>query len=117
MLLGLHDLRPWSPTSGAPKLIELDARTPRAVIIPVGVAHGLYFPEPSLLIQGASHYWDADDELGCRWNALELRLAWPVQSPTLSERDATAGDYSDLVEAFLETWSVVHGPPAGRTGR
>jgi dTDP-4-dehydrorhamnose 3,5-epimerase len=115
MLLGVHDLRPWSPTSGASELIELDARAPCAVIVPVGVAHGLYSPEPSLLVYGASHYWDPGDELGCRWNAPELRLAWPVQSPILSERDTAAGDYSGLVEAFLGRWSVVHGPP--RTGR
>jgi dTDP-4-dehydrorhamnose 3,5-epimerase len=117
LLLGLHDLRPWSPTSGASGLIEIDAGTPRAVIVPTGVAHGLYFPEPSLLVQGASHYWHPDDELGCRWNAPELRLAWPVRAPILSERDATAGDYSSLVGAFLRAWSVVHGSPPGRSGR
>ena len=117
MLLGLHDLRPWSPTSGASQLIELDASVPRAVIVPVGVAHGLYSPEPSLLVYGASHYWDPSDELGCRWNCDELRLAWPAIAPTLSERDATAGDYPGLVEAFLRTWSVVHGPPPDRSGR
>jgi dTDP-4-dehydrorhamnose 3,5-epimerase len=117
ILLGLHDLRPWSPTSGASQLIELDASVPRAVIVPVGVAHGLYSPEPSLLVYGASHYWDPNDELGCRWNSEELRLAWPATTPTLSERDATAGDYPDLLEAFLRTWSIVHGSPPDRSGR
>jgi dTDP-4-dehydrorhamnose 3,5-epimerase len=117
MLLGLHDLRPWSPTSGASELIALDARAPRAVIVPVGVAHGLYSTEPSLLVHGASHYWDADDDLACRWNAPELRLTWPVQSPVLSERDTTAADYSSFVKAFLAKWVAVHDSTPGRTRR
>ncbi len=117
MLLGLHDLRPWSSTSGASELIELDARAPRAVIVPAGVAHGLYSTEPSLLVHGASHYWDATDELACRWNAPEIGLGWPVRSPILSERDATAADYSGFVEAFLAKWAAVHGSTPGRTQR
>jgi dTDP-4-dehydrorhamnose 3,5-epimerase len=46
MLLGLHDLRPDSETRGLGTIIELSAERPSSVVIPVGVAHGFYFPEP-----------------------------------------------------------------------
>ncbi len=113
MLLGLHDLRPWSPTVGSSQLLELDARTPRAVVVPVGVAHGLYAPEPTVLVYGTSRYWDPNDELGCRWNSPELRLSWPTTAPTLSERDATAGDYPSLVQEFLQAWLSAYGSVPG----
>lgn len=109
LLVGLHDIRPWSATFGASEIIELDARAPCALVVPTGVAHGLYSPEPSLLVYGASRYWDKDDEIGCRWNDPRLRLSWPTTSPILSERDTTAADYPSFVQTFMRAWSSAHG--------
>jgi dTDP-4-dehydrorhamnose 3,5-epimerase len=53
MVVGLHDMRPASPTAGASCLFELDAHEPRAVVVPPGVAHGLYFVRP----EGVCHQW------------------------------------------------------------
>jgi dTDP-4-dehydrorhamnose 3,5-epimerase len=108
MLIGLHDLRPWSPTFRASELLEVEAAAPQAVIVPVGVAHGLYFPEASLLVYGASEYFDPRDELACRWNAPSLGLPWPTTSPILSERDATSGDYASFLQDFRRAWSLAH---------
>lgn len=109
MLLGLHDMRPWSRTAGTSYQIEIGARTPRAVVIPIGVAHGFYFPEPSVLVYGASLYWDPADEIACRWNCAELGFSWPTTAPILSERDAQAPDYAAFTETFLQSWRHVHG--------
>jgi dTDP-4-dehydrorhamnose 3,5-epimerase len=111
MVLGLHDLRPWSPTARASCLTEIDASAPCAVVIPVGVAHGFFFPVPSVVVCGVSHYWDPADELGCRWDAAELNLAWPTRAPVLSDRDATAGDYAAFCKLFTDAWRE-----AGETG-
>src|SRR5262249_4911308 len=43
--VGLHDLRPGSPTNGEGRIVELAAATPSALVIPQGVAHGFYFHE------------------------------------------------------------------------
>lgn len=102
MLLGLHDLRSESATRGTSWLIEIDAQQPQAVAIPVGVAHGFYFPVASVLVYGVSHYWDPADELGCRWDAAELNLAWPTRAPILSQRDAEAADYATMCRLFFE---------------
>jgi dTDP-4-dehydrorhamnose 3,5-epimerase len=117
MTLGLHDLRPWSPTAGASARMEIVAAIPRAVVIPPGVAHGFYFSEPSMHVYGVSSYWDPNDEIACRWDAAELGLAWPTSAPILSERDKEAPDYAACVDAFLRTWSRIHGSlPAGGAG-
>ena len=46
LILGLRDLRPSSPSHGLSVLLTLSAEDPHLVVIPVGVAHGFYFPGP-----------------------------------------------------------------------
>lgn len=103
MLLGLHDVRPDSPTRGQSIVIELTGHAPRAVTIPPGVTHGFFFPEPSLHIYAVSHYFNPEDELGCRFDSHELGLKWSVASPLLSKRDVEAGSYGEMVADFLGT--------------
>lgn len=105
MLLGLHDVRADSPTRGQSIVVELTGDAPRAVTIPPGVTHGFFFPELSLHIYAVSHYFNPEDELGCRFDSPELGLKWPVASPLLSKRDAEAGSYSEMVADFLGTGS------------
>lgn len=112
MLLGLHDLRPSSPTARLSSLTEFEGHAPSGVVIPAGVAHGFYFLERSIVLYGLARHWDASDELTCRWDSKELALAWPTRAPILSERDADAGDYAALCAAFEHAWTAM---PATRT--
>ncbi len=95
MLLGLHDLRPDSPTAGCSALFSVRAAE-EGIVIPPGVAHGFWFSAPSLLIYGVTHEWDVADELGCRYDDEGLGLAWPCSTPELSPRDVVAGDLNSL---------------------
>lgn len=88
--VGLKDLRRGSPTEGDAAVVEMRADKLQAIRIPRGVAHGFYFLEPSLHLYAVSHYWNLDDELGCRWDDPELQIPWSPERPILSERDATA---------------------------
>jgi dTDP-4-dehydrorhamnose 3,5-epimerase len=101
LVLGLHDLRPDSPTQGVSCFVTLDGDAPRAAAIPPGVCHGFYFPEPTVHVYGVSHYWNPTDELGCRWDAPELGLDWPTTTPTLSAKDRDAMSFSGLRAAYL----------------
>lgn len=109
MLLGLHDLRPKSPTVHRSSMIDLAGEMPAGAVIPAGVAHGLFFPEQSTVLYGLSRHWDGSDELLCRWDAKELALAWPTRAPVLSERDATAGGYDEWRAAFEVAWARAQG--------
>jgi dTDP-4-dehydrorhamnose 3,5-epimerase len=88
--IGLRDLRPGSPTEGIVALVDMAGDHPTALTIPPGVAHGILFHQPSTLLFAVSHYWDPDDEIACYWDDPELGIPWPVVSPRLSQRDASA---------------------------
>ena len=87
-IVGLHDLRPGSPTRGRAAMLELRGEEPTAVIIPPGVGHGFLFLTPSIYVVGTSHCYDPTDELGCHWRDPDLGFTWPAASAQLSARDA-----------------------------
>lgn len=102
LVLGLHDLRPDSPTTGRSALLTIDADAPRAVAIPPGVCHGFWFPVPSVHLYGVDSYWNVADELGCRYDDPALGLDWGLDgAPLLSERDQGAPDLATMRAAYL----------------
>lgn len=105
MVLGLRDLRPDSPTRHRSQVIQIRAGS-LAVVIPPGVAHGFYFPEPSLTIYGVTHEWSTADELGCRWDDPALGLDWPCSNPLLSARDRVAGTLAELEQQVSAAMSA-----------
>lgn len=105
MLVGLKDLRLNSPTYGSTALLELTAEQLSAVMIPPGVAHGFYFPEPALHVYAVSHYWDTGDELGCRWDDPNLGIPWPCDAPLISPRDAALPDLATLTRQLNQKLS------------
>ena len=109
MVMGLHDMRPWSPTHKLSCMVELAEDRPQAVVTPPGVAHGFCFLTPAMHVYGVSHYWDKADEIALRWDCAELGLTWPTTAPLLSERDQAALDYAGGTERFLRTWQAMHG--------
>jgi dTDP-4-dehydrorhamnose 3,5-epimerase len=102
MILGLHDPRRGSASFGRSILLRLEASDPHLVVVPPGVCHGFYFPEPSMHTYGVSLAWDGKDEFGCAWDDAALGFAWPCEAPILSERDQTAGAYADLCAILQE---------------
>ena len=99
MVVGLHDLRQLSPTTGVSAVVTLKGTERAALRIPTGVAHGFYFPEPSVHVYSVSAYWDRADELGCRWDDPSLNLRWPMASrPLLSDRDRVLPSLEALLE-------------------
>jgi dTDP-4-dehydrorhamnose 3,5-epimerase len=99
LVLGLADARPDSPTFRSTELHRVPALS-ALVRVPVGVAHGFYFEEPTTMVYAVSDYWDTADELGCRWNAPDLGIDWPgtAVDPELSARDQRAGSFIQMVE-------------------
>ncbi len=98
MTVGLCDLRRTSPTYRSATAIELTANPAQALLIAPGVAHGFHCAEPVIHLYGVTHYWDPEDELGCRWSDPELGIPWSIQNPVLSARDAGLPSLARLVE-------------------
>lgn len=97
MRLGLLDLRADSPTAGAGCTLDLEGDGMQLVTIPPGVAHGFYFPVPSMHVYAVDRVWDPADELGCRWDDPELELDWRMERPVrISQRDEQLGSLAAL---------------------
>lgn len=98
--VGLCDLRRGSPSFGRSDMVELDASCLVGLFIPHGIAHGFCFTEPSILLYSVTHFFNPDDELGCHWADPDLGITWPIDDPTLSSRDESAGSLAELMLAF-----------------
>ncbi len=101
-LIGLTDIRPDSPTAGQTELLSLRSDRLQGLSIPPGVAHGFYFTEPSAHVYAVSHYWNRDDELGCRWDDPALGIPWPMSEVILSQRDADLPPFDRFQSEMLE---------------
>ena len=73
--IGLRDLREKSPAFRQTSRVTLHGVQPTVVFIPPGVMHTFYAAtEPTLVIVGTTHEYDADDEIRCRWQDAGLDL-------------------------------------------
>ena len=103
LILGLHDIRSGSSTYKQSFIIELKGSNPQRCLIPIGVAHGFYFPEETMYLYGLSQEWSAKERLGCGWDDENVNISWPIeQPPSLSPRDANPMGYQEMVAGFEE---------------
>ncbi len=85
---GLADIRPGSPTSGATETVEMGGDNQLGLFIPCGVAHGFVALTDATLTYIVDNYYDSADEFGVAWNDPQLNVAWGIEEPILSRRDA-----------------------------
>lgn len=82
------DIRRGSPTYGQWVGEVLAAGNGRMLYIPPGFAHGFcVLSESATLIYKCTDTYDPRCEQGIIWDDPEIGIAWPVESPILSERD------------------------------
>lgn len=93
---GLFDMRPHSPTYGATQTIEMGEENQLGLFIPIGVAHGFVTLTDATLTYIVDNYYDSYDEFGVAWNDPEVGLAWGVESPVVSGRDAANPLWKDI---------------------
>ena len=98
------DLRRGSPTFGEHVAVELDDVTHRQVYVPAGFAHGFcVLSEVADVCYRVDAYYDPALERGLAWDDPGLGIAWPVEHPTLSERDR-ANPRLDELPVELTNW-------------
>jgi dTDP-4-dehydrorhamnose 3,5-epimerase len=85
----LHDFRPWSSTRGRHASIEVSGDHLQSIVIPPGIGHAFWFPEPSDFVLGTSHYYDPDDELTCDRSDPALCLATLLPEAIASQTGRT----------------------------
>lgn len=85
------DVRVGSPTFGLWTSAELSEQNHRQMYIPPGFAHGFCVTSPTAHV----HYkctalYDPKSELSLRYDDPDIGIDWPVESPTVSEKDGQA---------------------------
>jgi dTDP-4-dehydrorhamnose 3,5-epimerase-like enzyme len=96
----LKDARRSSPSFGAEMGFYADAFPDSSILVPIGVAHGVYFETDGILLYGLSNAYDGRGELACRWNDRDIRSPWPATTPLLSEKDTSAGSFREMAAAI-----------------
>lgn len=93
------DLRVGSPTFCQSVAVELSDENARQLFVPVGFGHGfLTLSELAEVQYKCSGYYNRAAEGAVRWDDPELAIAWPLSTPTLSERDRQAQSMADYCE-------------------
>jgi dTDP-4-dehydrorhamnose 3,5-epimerase len=118
VFIALRDIRRQSPTFGVTTAFEWQTTDGIAIPIPAGVAHALYFLEPSMLVFGLSRYWAAElDTLGCHWRELDPALPWPASTASVSARDSAAGSLARMIADYEQVVELVGSLPAASPSR
>jgi dTDP-4-dehydrorhamnose 3,5-epimerase len=115
--VGLHDLRPDSPTYGDGQLVRLSGDEPCGLTIPSQVVHGWIAERPTAHLQAVSESYatyGGDDNHGCRWDDPDLGFTWPMSPTLISERSAAFGTLSEL-RTIVEALGL-RAATAGRVG-
>src|SRR5438477_5458523 len=83
------DLRLNGPSFGKSGAVTLSRDNKRQFYIPPGFAHGfLVLSETAMFHYKCTDFYSPKDELTIRWDDPALEIAWPIQNPIVSEKDA-----------------------------
>ncbi|MFL2936242.1 MAG: dTDP-4-dehydrorhamnose 3,5-epimerase [Myxococcota bacterium] len=85
------DVRTDSPTFGHWVGVELSAENQTQFYIPAGMLHGfVVLSEEAEVEYKCSDFYHPESEVSVLWNDPAIGVAWPIEDPTLSERDQNA---------------------------
>ena len=85
------DVRMGSPTFGHWIGAELSAENQTQFYIPAGMLHGfVVLSEEAEVEYKCSDFYHPESEVSVLWNDPTIGVAWPIEGPTLSDRDQNA---------------------------
>ncbi|WP_421945864.1 dTDP-4-dehydrorhamnose 3,5-epimerase family protein [Pedobacter sp.] len=89
------DLRPESETFGQYFEMELNDKTPKALYIPKGCAHGYKVLEDNTItMYCATKVHSAEYDLGIKWDS--FGYDWKIDNPILSDKDLNLIEFKDF---------------------
>ncbi len=91
------DIRKDSPTFGSWFGAELTAENQHQLWVPPGLAHGFCVLEEANFHYKCTEYYHPEDEGCIRWDDAFLKIAWPLEQPTLSAKDAAAPGFYEAL--------------------
>lgn len=100
------DVRVGSPSFGRWVGFRLSGENKRQAFVPPGFAHGFaVVSEAALFAYKCTEVYDPSGELTVRWDDPDLAIDWPIASPRLSEKDASAPTLAEMDPARLPRYT------------
>ena len=91
------DLRKGSCTFGQFASVILSEENKLQFWVPPGFAHGfVVLSDIADFEYKCTDYYDPSDEGSVLWNDSDIQIPWPIDNPSLSEKDANANKLIDL---------------------
>lgn len=99
------DIRVGSPTFGKAVTCVLSEDNHRQFYIPEGFAHGFcVMSELALFSYKCTDFYNPKTEGGVLWNDPDLGIKWPVDNPSLSEKDQSCQCLKDIPKDQLPVY-------------
>lgn len=96
------DIRVGSPTFGQYEGIILSEDNHKQFYVPEGFAHGFcVLSETATFAYMCTNYYDPSAEASLLWNDDDLAIDWPIDSPSLSDKDSKALRLKDFDKSKL----------------
>ncbi len=99
------DIRPNSKTFGQYYGVELSDENGRLFWIPAGFAHGFCVlgDEPVDMQYKVTGVYNPSGEGGILWDDKEINIEWPINNPTVSDRDKALMSFAEYKSKGI-TW-------------
>lgn len=100
------DIRVGSPNFGKWTGAFLSAENKRQLWVPPNFAHGFVVTgDNALFSYKCTDYYAPANEGTVLWNDPEIGIQWPIQEPTLSDKDRAARPLSEMPESALPRYT------------
>ena len=104
------DIRRGSSTFGRWTGTILSGKNKRQLFIPEGFAHGFcVISETADVLYKCTDLYAPGDEYGILWSDPVIGIDWPVENPTLSEKDTESPRLMDVPEKLLPEYYLKAG--------
>ena len=91
-------IRKKSSTFGKWAGVTLSAENFKQIYVPPGFVHGFCVMSDSAVVEyKCTEFYDPVDEVTVIWNDPQIKIAWPIKDPILSDKDRAGRKFSELV--------------------
>lgn len=91
------DVRVGSPTFGQWEGVALSSENKRQLYVPPGFAHGFcVLSERAVFSYKCSDFYSFENEIGVAWNDETIGIEWPIDAPSLSDKDLANPKLRDI---------------------
>lgn len=98
ILLAFVDIRKGSATLGKWESVVISASNHKMLYVPEGFALGMCtLTDDCTLLYKMGDYYTPEKQGGIKWDDPDIGINWPVDTPILSEKDASAGSFKEFL--------------------